>query len=635
VDGDGVNDSTDNCPSITNGVSILTANGIAVQNSKIYTAGYAYSYSGTDAFIVYNTTSAGVPYILGQKESPTPSDCNGDLMHDVKVSGDYAYASDYDYGLAIYNISNSSYSLVGSSNLVDNCNFAASASLGFDIVGDFVYIADWEWGLNIVNVTDKTSPAFVSGGDLGMYSGACMATDVEVQNNKAYVASHGAACGFEIWNVSDANVTSPGDWIGNVVTDGSAWDVAVSGNFAFVAELSQSESGVGGDVGGVSIINITDPTSPVVVARIDNTTSVSFYGLYIDGDELYIANYSTGASIKKYNVTNKTNPTLMGTGPARSNNAMSIKVDSNYVYIAETDGIYILNKTTLTLVGELVNGSSQLDSDSDAYGDVCDCQPFNSSINPNATELSNGVDDDCDGSIDEVESNPSEQQLSESEDSSTSGGGGNPYRDIHSHSTLYENQIGIFEFSGHMAVREINPIAKEEISLPRVTVEYLNSNYDLEDIPEQISGLIYHYEKITANFNNSQIKDVIIKFRVEDGWIEDNNLKPEDVVLKRYSERWSDLNTEFIEEIEGYYYFESKSPGFSYFAIGNKSTVIEIEEDITDQLIAEPIIPEEDGQDIPKEKNVTKTNKGTWLIYIGIISLALVSLFCFIRYKKR
>lgn len=61
-----------------------------------------------------------------------------------------------------------------------------------------------------------------------------------------------------------------------------------------------------------------------------------------------------------------------------------------------------------------VNNVSQVDTDSDGQGDACDfdddgdgtpdaqdCKPLNAAIYPGATELANGIDDNCDGQVDE------------------------------------------------------------------------------------------------------------------------------------------------------------------------------------------------------------------------------------------
>ncbi|MBC8047262.1 MAG: putative metal-binding motif-containing protein, partial [Fimbriimonadaceae bacterium] len=49
-----------------------------------------------------------------------------------------------------------------------------------------------------------------------------------------------------------------------------------------------------------------------------------------------------------------------------------------------------------------INGTvTEIDADGDGYGVLSDCDDNNASINPGAGEVCNGVDDNCDGSIDE------------------------------------------------------------------------------------------------------------------------------------------------------------------------------------------------------------------------------------------
>jgi hypothetical protein len=54
-----------------------------------------------------------------------------------------------------------------------------------------------------------------------------------------------------------------------------------------------------------------------------------------------------------------------------------------------------------TDTGEVDTGTEAIDADGDGYADTADCDDSDATVNPSATEADNGIDDDCDGSIDE------------------------------------------------------------------------------------------------------------------------------------------------------------------------------------------------------------------------------------------
>ncbi len=63
---------------------------------------------------------------------------------------------------------------------------------------------------------------------------------------------------------------------------------------------------------------------------------------------------------------------------------------------ADQDGISDLQDNCPT-----VFNSDQADVDNDHYGDACDCNKNNAAVHPGATEICNGIDDNCNSQIDE------------------------------------------------------------------------------------------------------------------------------------------------------------------------------------------------------------------------------------------
>jgi PGF-pre-PGF domain-containing protein len=151
----------------------------------------------------------------------------------------------------------------------------------------------------------------------------------------------------------------------------------------------------------------------------------------------------------------------------------------------------------------------------------------------------------------------------------------NLYKYTAHHSTINKNGEGIFNFKYNLAIRSINITAKEKIHFPKITVENLYTPHRMKRVPELIDGQVYSYEEITPLlFNDSHVKNIKINFRIKSIWLKKNNLSAGDIALKRYTSEWVDLDTKFIERKNNYHYFKSESPGFSYFAIGNKTKII-------------------------------------------------------------
>jgi hypothetical protein len=143
------------------------------------------------------------------------------------------------------------------------CVFAAG---GYAYVGSsFQYAEDYE-GLFIIDITNPASPTPLS----GVPTPGGLAWDVALAGNLAYVADHGAR--LEVIDVTDPAAPQ---WIGGVATPGPAERVVVSGAHAFVADGAS----------GVGVIEISDPQNPQTVGRF--VTPGGPYDVAVAGSHLY------------------------------------------------------------------------------------------------------------------------------------------------------------------------------------------------------------------------------------------------------------------------------------------------------------------------------------------------------------
>ncbi|RNI12941.1 PGF-pre-PGF domain-containing protein [Methanohalophilus sp. RSK] len=115
----------------------------------------------------------------------------------------------------------------------------------------------------------------------------------------------------------------------------------------------------------------------------------------------------------------------------------------------------------------------------------------------------------------------------------------------------------------------------------KTSVEVLKDTSALVD--SSAPGKVYQNLNIWVGnvaFNEDDMEDPVVGFRVSKEWISDNDVEPSSVVLCRYNDgEWTQLPTEVIDENENYFIYESETPGFSPFAI---SAIYEEEETSAD-----------------------------------------------------
>jgi PGF-pre-PGF domain-containing protein len=116
---------------------------------------------------------------------------------------------------------------------------------------------------------------------------------------------------------------------GNYITGGYARDIAVVGNYAYLAN----------DAYGLVIIDITNPAIPTLKSRYD--TAGRSWGVAVEKNYAYVADGENGLVI--IDITNPSLPILKGTYNTPGN-AENIAVKDNYAYVADGEnGLVILD----------------------------------------------------------------------------------------------------------------------------------------------------------------------------------------------------------------------------------------------------------------------------------------------------
>ncbi|KKL51943.1 hypothetical protein LCGC14_2290460, partial [marine sediment metagenome] len=136
-------------------------------------------------------------------------------------------------------------------------------------------------------------------------------------------------------DLSNTNVTGWGNgnislpsktisYIGSYDTPGTAMDVYIDGDYAFITDGSS----------GLQVIDISDPANPGLLGTYDTTGSAE--GIDIDGNYAYIADKGSGLQV--INIANPTSPTLAGSVTYPNVDARDVKVENNIAFIADGSG---------------------------------------------------------------------------------------------------------------------------------------------------------------------------------------------------------------------------------------------------------------------------------------------------------
>ena len=174
-------------------------------------------------------------------------------------------------------------------------------------------------------------------------------------------------------------------------------------------------------------------------------------------------------------------------------------------------------------------------------------------------------------------------------------------------------------------IYSISFIGKENESDIIMRAESLNDISKCRKVIPTVPGKIYKNTNVWLG--SSLIQDAIIKFKVENAWLEDNNVSTPNVNVfqwNKYDQRWEVLDTKPTGEDSIYTYFESKANGLSQFAI----TGIRSEDDL--KILTDYPADRANPIYIPKSGNNIKIITGIFAILI----IGLTGAYYIIKKKK-
>ena len=274
----------------------------AYQASNIITnENLAYVSEANSGMHILNIADPASPYEISYFDTPG-------AVYEIAIQGIYAYVAD-NTSFRIINISDPSNP--------QETGFVEVYANDLALYGNYAYAASGG-NIEIINIANPSNPTSV-----GTYT-TYYVNDIAIKDNYAFLACGSA--GFRILNLS--NPTNPVETGFNITAD-NAYSVAISGNYAYVADY---------DV--LLIFDISNPTNPVEAGSL----TVSCRQIAINGDYACVS-HDFYFDFQIIDVSNPENPQIVGQYDDGFG-ARGMTISGPHVYLTHgPEGVYILQET--------------------------------------------------------------------------------------------------------------------------------------------------------------------------------------------------------------------------------------------------------------------------------------------------
>ena len=195
--------------------------------------------------------------------------------------------------------------------------------------GDIAWLTAWGYGLIGVDLSDPAAPA-----EVGRLSFP-FAHLIDISGQYAYIAKWTDGGLFGVVDLSDP-ATPTLVWQGPI--EAQPWQLKVDGSHAYTAEVKELNDA---RYGGLRVYDLADPTSPAVVAHLDEGCGTAT-DLSIDSDVslLYLA-CETGMQV--IDIADPAAPAVVGSFASDAHHFNKVAVRGERAWFADLDGVHELD----------------------------------------------------------------------------------------------------------------------------------------------------------------------------------------------------------------------------------------------------------------------------------------------------
>ncbi len=284
---------------------------------------FSVTISGDHAFIagggldIVDITDPVNPEVAGHLDVP------GEL-NAIAVAGDCAYVLTHQT-LHVIGIADPT-----DPQLINNLDVPLYYGTGLSISDNCIYVTDGWPGLQVLDITNPETPVFLVNIDVSAF-----AQNVTISNDVVFVSvapNHMMPGTSGLLAISvPAPVCVPA--VGSLETPGIASDVAVSGNYCFVA----------GEDSGLQVAEISDPQNPQIISYLYMPGET--VGVAVSGNRAFVVNKDSGLHI--IDVADPANPRIIG-HLQTPGTAQEIELSGDHAFIADGEaGLQVVDISNL------------------------------------------------------------------------------------------------------------------------------------------------------------------------------------------------------------------------------------------------------------------------------------------------